>query len=159
MKQLEKKVIGTKSFGPKMDITDPWYDKNVYWRMNDVEIAAGEYSCIIWTHTDSEATETYEVIDADIGKIGIYLDGIIPPAEEMSVLGMIGTNSGLAGFFTDKPDYTPEEWRVFCNSIKEGIVWIKPEGFFSFTGYGSGSFVVCASKNAEGIITAVEIVF
>ena len=27
MKQLEKKVIGTKPFGPKMDITDPWYDK------------------------------------------------------------------------------------------------------------------------------------
>lgn len=159
-KRLRRKKIGTKHFGPIIEVTDPCYNKDVWCRMNDVKIVEGEYACIIWRHTEKYTYEGREVTDTRVGRIGIYLDGIIPQQKAMEQIGEIGVDAGLAGFFMDKPDYTGDEWPAFCNSIGwENDAWIKPEGFFSRSGYGDGGYPVVAGKNKDGEITSLEIIF
>lgn len=157
--RLRRKTIGKKHFGPTIEITDPCYDRDVWCRMNHLKIVEGEYTCTIWRHTDRYTYDGREITDTRVGRIGIYLDGIIPPQKKMEEIGDIGVDAGLAGFFMNKPDYSDNEWLDFCDSIKKGDAWIKPEGFFSSSGYGDGGYPVVAAKNENGDITAVEIVF
>ena len=138
-------------FGNLIDITDPCYDRDVWCRLNNVEISEGCYSCVIWIEDDKEFGESVRII-------GIYKDGQIPYSEDMEAIGFIGVDAGLAGFFENKPDYKDEEWLEFCDSIKEGNAWIKKEGFFSSSGYGDGEYDVKAFYK-EGKITALEIYF
>ncbi|MBQ6518404.1 MAG: hypothetical protein IJI14_06775 [Anaerolineaceae bacterium] len=35
------------TFGENIDITDPCYSRDVWCRMNDVEIESGEYGCYV----------------------------------------------------------------------------------------------------------------
>lgn len=158
-KRLRRKKIGTKHFGPFIEITDPCYNKDVWCRMNNVKIVEGDYTCIIWRCTEKYICEGREVTDTCVSRIGIYLDGIIPQQKAMEQIGEIGVDAGLAGFFMDKPDYSDDEWHDFCNSIKKGDAWIKPEGFFSSSGYGDGGYPVVAGKNDAGEITSLEIIF
>lgn len=160
-KRLRRKKIGTKHFGPYVDITDPGYDKDTWCRMNNVKIVEGDYACIIWKMTDKFKYEDgEEITDTRVARIGIYLDGVIPLQEDLEQIGEIGVDAGMAGFFMDKPDYTRDEWFAFCNSLglKENA-WIKPEGFFSDSGYGDGGYPVVAGKNEAGEITSLKIVF
>ena len=76
----------------------------------------------------------------------------------MVCIGFIGVDAGLAGFFIDKPGYTSEQWADFCDSIKNGDVWLTDDGFFSQSGYGDGVYVVYACER-NGLIVALEIRF
>lgn len=154
---MRRKKIGTKHFGGIVDITDPCYDKDVWCRMT-AEVKEGEYSCIIWNHTEKDMWGGKEIKTTMVGVVGIYLDGIIPPQRSMEYIGDIGVDAGLAGFFMNKPDYNDEEWSDFCDSIREGNAWIKDEGFFSSSGYGDGGYPVYAYKH-NGEIIALEIRF
>lgn len=152
-------VVGTKKFGPEIDITDPCYNKKVWCRLNNVKIKEGEYRCIVWikkTHYDDYHGNRH--YDTRIAKIGIYY-GDIPHAEKLKEIGDIGVDAGLAGFFNNKPDYNDEEWSELCSAIKGKDYLINEEGFFSSSGYGDGYYPVYAEKDTNGEITSLEIAF
>ena len=99
---MRRYKIGTKYFEGTVDITDPCYDKDVWCRMT-AEVKAGEYECRIWRHAKKMEYNGREYNDVRVGKIGIYLDGIMPNVKLMKQIGSIGVDAGLAGFFMNKP--------------------------------------------------------
>ena len=157
-KEMRKQEIGTMDFHGSVDITDPCYNKDVWYRMNDVRIKEGEYTCAVWHYTDRGTIGGKPYVDRCVGVIGIYLDGIIPPRDSMKEIGSIGVDAGVAGFFHNKPDYSEDEWNRFCDRMAKGDAWITDDGFFSCSGYGDGGYDVFACKQNDEII-ALEIRF
>ena len=155
---MKRKKIGIKNFQGSVDITDPCYSRNVWCRMNDVKIKEGDYTCMVWYHTDKGELDGKPYSYKMVGIIGIYLDGIIPPQKGMKGIGSIGVDAGLAGFFHNKPDYSDEAWSKFCDRISHGDAWLIEDGFYSSSGYGDGCYGVYAQKT-DGEITALEIRF
>lgn len=155
-------VVGTKKFGPEIDITDPCYNKKVWCRLNNVKIKEGEYQCIIWNERKSYNSPSGELRNSTyVSKIGIYL-GEIPDVHDFEEIGEIGVDSGMAGFFNHKPDYTNEEWFELCESLHSNNskeYHINDEGFFSNSGRGDGCYSVYAAKDENGEITSLEIAF
>lgn len=157
---MRRKKIGVMDFHGSVDITDPCYDKDAIGRMNDVKIADGEYSCYIWRSTERYECDGETVTYHPVGIIGIYKDGEIPEQRSMNVIGSVGVDAGLAGFFHNKPDYGDDEWDKFCERIKgeNNTGWIIEEGFYSSTGFGDGCYPVFA-RYTNNEITALEIRF
>ena len=156
---MRKTKIGVMDFHGSVDITDPCYDKDVWCRMNNVEISEGEYACYVWRHTDKGKYEDgtpYSYLL--VGAIGIYRNGDIPRQKDMEEIGSIGVDAGLAGFFHNKPDYSDEEWGRFCDRVHNGDAWLTEDGFYSSSGYGDGCYGVYAYKQ-DGAITALELRF
>ena len=77
------------------------------------------------------------------------------------IIGRIGVDAGMAGFFTNKPDFNDDEWDEFCNfvSSQKGPAYFKDKiGFWSDSGYGDGGYDVEAIKENNKII-AIRIIF
>ena len=72
----------------------------------------GNYECWVkavqLTDEDGDNKEM-EIIQGRVHTIGIYLDGCRPEGKDKERIGSIGVDSGLAGFFQNKPDYTADE--------------------------------------------------
>lgn len=156
--KLRKTVIGVKDFMGSVDITDPCYNRDIWCRMNNVQIKPGEYTCAVWYGKDSYEldgeTHTYDIV----GIIGIYCGGVVPEQKSMEMIGSIGVDAGLAGFFHNKPDFSDAEWSKFCDQIRKGDAWLNEFGFCSSSGNGDGGYDVYAAK-VNGEITALEIRF
>lgn len=156
---------GQQEFGSVIDITDPCYKKDVWCRINDVHIQAGIYDCYFKTRETTIEFRGGHIQNCTVSAVGIVLDGcMIPTEEQIEYVGEIGVDSGMAGFFENKPDYTSDEWEEFCDFIiKRGgfkqLAWKKPEGFFSVSGDGDGSYAVVGAKNEDGDYYALEIRF
>ena len=160
MGRFRKKIIGKRVFGSKVEVTDPCYSRDVWCKMDDIEIVPGEYTCVVWMHKDSYEYNGKSYDDTRVGNIGIYLGGVIPKQKSMVEIGTIGVDAGVAGFFENKPDYTEEEWDKLCSKIRKGCAWIFAEGFFSESGFGDGGYTVYAFKSPDsGKITSLEIRF
>lgn len=158
--RLRKKLIGWKEFKGILDVTDPGYSKDVWCRITTPKpVKEGNYACRIWAKTRKEEYEGREWTDTRVGIIGLYLDDIVPAQFAMKEIGTIGVDSGMAGFFMDKPDYSVDEWESLCDSTNKGDAWIRDEGFFSYSGYGDGSYPVYAAYNQNEEIIALEIRF
>lgn len=155
---MRRKKIGVMDFGGSVDITDPCYDRDTWCRMNDVTIKTGNYTCMVWHHTEKGECDGQPYCDKRVGIIGIYLDGEIPHQKAMEEIGIIGVDAGLAGFFHNKPDFDDEAWSCFCDKVANGDVWLDDIGFYSSSGYGDGCYGVFAYKK-NGEITALEIRF
>lgn len=157
---MRRKKIGIMDFHGSVDITDPCYDRDIMCRMNDVQIANGEYSCYIWRSTESYECDGKTITYHPVGAIGIYKDGEIPRQKDMEQIGGIGVDAGLAGFFHNKPDYGDNEWKEFCERIEgeNHTGWITEDGFYSSTGFGDGYYPVYAYYT-NNLITALEIRF
>ena len=155
---MKRKRIGVMDLRGSVDITDPCYNRDVWCRMDSVQVKRGRYTCCVWYEKDSYEldgeTHTYNFV----GIIGIYLGGVIPTQRSMECIGSIGVDSGLAGFFHNKPVFSDAEWNCFCDQTKEGDVWLTDMGFFSSSGHGDGGYDVFAAK-VNGDITALEIRF
>jgi len=154
---MRKKLIGRKHFEGVIDITDPYYDKDMWCRIT-ATVKAGTYDCRVWHHTEKYEDEGKEFKFRMVGIIGIYLNGIIPQQKAMEEIGCIGVDSAKAGFFMNKPDYTDEQRQALCEATHKGDAWIREEGFFSSSGHGDGAYGVYAYKH-NGEITALEIRF
>lgn len=160
-RETKTRVVGKKHFGPKIEITDPCYNKDVWCRMNDVSIKEGEYTCMISEATCDDVFNgkpyQYKVIES----IAISLSGELPTGTRSTYLGEIGVDAGLAGFFNNKPDYTDSEWKDFCNRLHHAQeeAWIFDEGFFSNSGHGDGSYPVFASRDRQNEIVGLMIEF
>lgn len=154
---MKTEIIGSKVFGSKIDITDPCYNRDVWCRMNDVEIVPGTYDCVV--NIEDEGMWGLRVASIMMFHKNIGDAEWEYVVSEMSPIGDIGVDAGLAGFFENKPDYSDDEWHDLCNAICDGEAWIFDEGFFSSSGYGDGGYTVWAARDSNGTINALEIEF
>ena len=160
-KRLKKKKVGVLHLAGEIQVTDPCYDSDV-WCRTKINVKEGDYTCRIWRDADEDVFSTVRII-------GIYLNDIIPQAKAMEEIAEIGVDAGLAGFFSEKPDYSDDEWSAFCdekrspeNANKEAWIFnniLKTTGFFSYSGYGDGCYPIYVWKNRDGEIIAAEIRF
>lgn len=146
---MKEIICGKKTFPNKIDITDPCYNHDVWCRINDYEIPAGEYECYIKEKSDKE-TDGW---GKRVAKIGIRRK----KADNYTKIGDIGVDAGLAGFFVDKPDYTDEQWNEFV--YRKGDAWIVNDGFYSSSGYGDGVYDVYAGyKDGEVVEVFIDFI-
>ena len=140
MKEPRIYNCGTKYFGEKVDITDPCYDKDVWCRMTE-EIIPGDYNCYV------------KMIGDRISEIFIIKNR--ESAEHERLIGSIGVDAGLAGFFNDKPDYSDDYWNELCDDMNEWDdendvpAYFNDDGFFSSSGWGDGEYAVMELLNED----------
>lgn len=150
------KKFGEKIFGSKIDITDPGYEKDVWCRINDVQIEPGNYSCYYSLLKKENRIRSIKIIHND------YLTKVC----RTEYLDIIGVDAGMAGFFENKPDFKEEnEWMNFCNKVFEELdnthldVHLCEYGFFSGSGYGDGTYPVFLLKDINCKVIGVTIIF
>ncbi len=146
--RLTKKKYGWYDFEGLVDITDPCYDRDVWCRINDVKVKESSFECVAWVGEDKR-----------VMRMGIYWMGYVPPQKEMELFGEIGVDSGMAGFFHNKRDYTKEEWAEFCDLASTYETDTFEEGFYSETAFGDGCYNVLCHKDNNGEIDSLEIEF
>lgn len=156
-RNCEKKVAGVIQFGAKIDVTDPCYNRDVWCRINDLEIVPGDYTCVAFIKNTGSWGR--RVVTA-----GIYLNGKIPKASEMECCEDIGVDAGLAGFFDHKPDFTDEQWGRFCDLVDDypSVVLEDSDffrGFVTSSGYGDGGYPLYVARDEHGRICACELRF
>lgn len=156
-------TVGSRVFDKRtVTVTDPGYDAGTWCTLTGLRVQPGNYHCIAWRWRDQWTLEGKRHSCTRTMACGIYLDGKIPPPDEwqqMPVIGTIGVDAGMAGFFQDKPDYDSDAWFALCDKLHNKSWMITEEGFFTNSGYGDGSYEVFGIKNAEGLYTALEIRF
>lgn len=142
-----------KYFNGKVDVTDPCYNRDVWCRLNDVKIMQGLYSCY---YTEKDCND----FGKRISELSIILEPYVSEVVGESYIGYIGVDSGLAGFFENKPDYNDDEWSDFCKSLKDNEnVFENDYGFFSSSGFGDGVYDVYAYVISGGTAVGLTIKF
>lgn len=154
MNNRTEEYIGKIVLGDKVDITDPCYDKDVWCRMT-VNCKPGEYTGYAIISDEGEWGKR-------VASIGIYKDNKVVDLDSMELIGDIGVDAGLAGFFNNKPDFPDDEWTNFL--IESGVWDSNGEhdydtkyyacgyGLFSESGYGDGSYDVYATPERDGFV-------
>ncbi len=143
----------------KLDVTDPCYDKDVWCRMT-VDIIPGVYN--------------YEVItyDGRCRYLSIKREGSGLVRRGL-VIGEIGVDAGLAGFFENKPDYNDDTWDKICDYLydeydggpriaatnNDNKRLFGCECVFCSSGYGDGSYEVRPLLDYRDMIVGYEITF
>lgn len=144
----------------KLDVTDPCYDKNVWCRMT-VDIVPGVYD--------------YEIVTDESdgwGQRCRYISILREGAESVRrglVVGTIGVDAGLAGFFENKPDYDDDAWVNVCENIhghpsvvatdKDSKEPFGCECVFCSSGYGDGEYEVRTLLDYRDQVVGYEIKF
>ena len=100
--------VGKITLSEMTDVTDPCYSKDVWCRAT-VNTVPGNYKCLIRRGTNGYCTECV-IFHEDYFEKYKSLDA-------WELIAEIGVDSGLAGFFDEKQDYTSEQWSEFCNRI------------------------------------------
>lgn len=132
-----------------IDITDPSYDEDVWCRINNFPIMPGTYECYA-KYADNEETEGWgeRVAVCGIRKVNAK-------ADHFERRGMIGVDSGLAGFFNC------DNRKVFEDEILHSgtmDVFFGNNYFCTSTGYGDGGYDVYAGFH-NGEVVEVYIKF
>lgn len=149
---MEKILVGKKDFGKTIDVTDPGFDKDAQNRVNNIPFVEGKYKCYAIFSDDKEK----------VASICIEPDYMAEPVDFSYIqIGTILVGSGMAGFFSDKPDYTEDQWADLLLRMEEhiGSTYIMENGFFSESGNGSGIFPVYVAKNKHGVAVSSKIDF
>jgi hypothetical protein len=153
--------VGRRYFDERsVTATDPCYSAGTWCTIEDLMVKPGEYECVAWKGREYYAgfdnkRHSYQRVFA----CGIYLDGKLPDESDAKLVGEIGVDAGLAGFYQDKPDYDDDEWSAFCDKIDAKDYLITDEGFCTRSGYGDGYYPVYSYTDANGDIVALEIKF
>ena len=124
-----EEFVGKFELGNKVDITDPCYNKGVWCRMT----------------TDCKPGTWYGYATIS--------DDRKDPEPDWELIGDIGVDAGMAGFFRDKPDYTDEEWYQFCSRFDHRKCYTGLDyGVASESGYGDGSYDVYANADRSAFM-------
>lgn len=175
-KKFKYEYVGDVTFTEnKISATDPCYDADVYCRMDNIKIVPGTYECYIQRWDCGEWGDR-------VARVMIMLKGDALTKQKLGntftsrsyrMIGTIGVDSGTAGFFQNKPDFTEKEYEKYVhkamfpsndpNTWKKCVMYSQPKknacGFFATSGYGDGVYAVHAIRNDKRKITAVEIRF
>ena len=151
MIRMDMEIFGEHYFTSKVDITDPCYDKGT-WCRKTVNVVEGNYD-LCYTMADEGAWGNR------VAKIAIFHKDYSMDIINAKLIGEIGVDAGLAGFFNDKKDYTDAEWSEFCHNIDGKDLIEIDNGFFSSSGYGDGMYDVYAYYNDNNEIVGLEIIF
>ena len=150
--------IGPKFFNDKIDVTDPCYNKEDLCCRITVNAVEGTYAC--YAREGNGKIVASAIVNDDVVD---DLDSL-----EFKYLTDIGVDSGMAGYFNNKPDYTQKEWIKFCDLLnrnnelnfgtyllsEKGTVNI--DGFFTDSGGRDGYYsVYIAKKNDEIVAVAI----
>lgn len=146
-----------------IDATDPRSNNLNTGRVNDIKICNGDYECyaVYETREPNHVARCRLVLDDKKTMKKVQKDMFW---REYSP--NVGVDSGIAGFFVNKPDFDDEEWNKFCDDFDDNSHKFIYEnssgnsfGFCTESGYGNGIYSVGAIRNDEGEITALEIRF
>lgn len=163
---LKRKLVGKIEVPDGLvDITDPCYNKKVWCRMNDVKVVPGTYNCYAYygeTKYCGNRCWITQIVLAD-GPYDEIAEDKIHSGRSWRVVGEIGVDAGLAGFFNHKPDFNDEEWYALCNEMSSKDEFIRKfanggQGFWTSSGLGDGVYTVYAIRD-KGKIIALEIRF
>ena len=143
---MTEDVYGSITLPDKIDITDPCYGEDVWCRINNFPIPAGEYECYVLMADDIE-TEGW---GNRVARIGIRKD----ESERVERKGMIGVDSGMAGFFNCDNKLIFED--IIGGEVDD--VYLYDNAFVSSSGYGDGAYDVYAGYK-DGKIVEVYIEF
>ncbi len=169
--ELESVYIGAIDLHEgRVDISDPCHNSDVWCRINNLEIKPGMYSCFALVGTDpSWGTRTWGCRIAINNEDDLTIIKSKIEADEWEVIGEVGVDAGLAGFFASpKPDFNDDNWSELCNQMDFdsygylGENFNMPEdikGFWTPTGYGDGGYDVRVIRDNNTQIIALEIAF
>ena len=164
MEKIYKGILNVSN--GKLDITDPCYNKDV-WCRKTIDVTSGKYKCSFFRDDDTKriAVSMIELENKDYDEDNV----------NWVFIGEIGVDSGLAGYFIDKPDFTSEDkkndlWSEFIDELekedrknKDSLEYstylnVKTDGFFTSTGWGDGGYSVYAIYENKKIV-ALKTVF
>lgn len=146
---LEEVYVGELRLDGKVDITDPGYDKDVWCRMTK-DCQPGIYEGYAYFSDEGGWGNR-------VARLSIFKDDKKVELENMTLIGSIGVDAGMAGFFRDKPDYPDDKWHAFL--VESGVFMTQDEfdysrktysidyGIFSESGFGDGVYEVYANKS------------
>lgn len=162
--KLSPRIIGARHFdATPVTAMDPGYDSwEASLTLSGINVQPGAYVCVACRGRDQYIVDGKRHSRTRTMICGIYLNGKMPTAEEwrnMPIIGTIGVDAGMAGFFQNKPDYDEKDWFDLCDRFNKKACLITPEGFFTESGYGDGVYNVHGLKNDQGLYTALEIRF
>jgi len=145
---------GTINMGKTCDFTDPCYDKDV-WCRKTVSILPGTYNCYAEIEEGHVRKSWIIHEDYDIPEEELHRpNGLIADTE---VLPGCGVDSGLFGYFSEKPDYDDIEWQKLCLTFDDINVW--ENGFFTESGGSDGAYCPVLWKNRKGQVIGAGTVF
>lgn len=159
---LYPRIVGTHCFDERpITATDPRYDAGTSYTIENINVKPGKYECVAWKgrlyyKDDNGKRKSYQ----RVFKCGIYhINENFTGEEPKEKIGEIGVDTGLAGFFQDKPNYDNEAYKDLHNRTHIHDYLIIDEGFLTSTGWGDGIYPVYAYRNSNGEIFALEIDF
>lgn len=146
-----------------IDATDPKSNNLNIDRINNIKICNGDYECYA----------VYEAKEPNlVGRCRIVLDDkktmkkVLRDMSWRRYSPYVGVDTGMAGFFVNKPNFNKEEWDNFCNDFDDNRRKFIYEnntgdsfGFCTESGYGDGLYEVWVIRNNKKEITALEIRF
>lgn len=135
--------VGKLTLNGQVDITDPCYDKSAWCRMTSY-CQPGEYYGYVETKDEGKW-------GIRVSKIMIFKDNKF--CNYWDIIGRIGVDAGMAGFFNNKPDFNDEEWSKLCDAVLyNGKAWAMYDGIFSDSGYGDGTYPVFTNEDRSAFM-------
>lgn len=147
-------TIGTYEFNSgSIDVSDPGYARSVWCRHTAHPIKPGKYVGAVLVNQKHGGHMALAICHEDFACDNIFeLDYENWEFE-------IGSDSGLVGFFQNKPDFSKNEWKAYCdnyfNTSNKGIIDC---GIWAHTFDGDGSFDVFSKRDKDNQIVAMMIV-
>lgn len=152
-----------------VDVTDPCYDRGTWCAEWELKVKSGKYDVRIIGGGKDRVKAIYALhrdISKEIAAVSDFSDWEIHSSA-------IGVDAGLCGFFNHKPDYSVEEWLVFCDRLRDmdneqekttGRMYadtyiIEPNGVCSSSGYGDGSYPLYVHRDGDGEIDGLCVIF
>lgn len=143
---------GTVAIGSSVDVTDPCYKKGSSFSVWSLPVRPGKYVCTaeVDTWTDDMFGEMTRTNYIDIRHSDAPSDLKYTEARVVTV------DSGMVGFFANKPDFDKDEWAEFCRGAHnvKGQFVTKPT--FFFLKCKDGSYTVSTAED-NGEIVGVRI--
>lgn len=138
-------------------VGDPSYDKGTFGTVLINDIKPGVYTCTSYVGKNDFGTRPWmsEIVFNDTKAKDLAADD-----NNWIEFQQIGVDAGMAGYFTNKPDFNQKEWERFCNyvfdkknfankikesfvkKIDEDVVGNNWEGFWTESGAGDGVYPV-----------------
>ena len=146
---MREDIWGSIILGNNVDISDPCYDEDVWCRINNFPVSPGEYECYVVMADDIETNGWGN----RVARIGIRKD----EASRYERKGMIGVDSGMAGFFNCDNRIVYDD--IVNNWSPSENVFIYDDAFVSSAGYGDGAYDVYAGyKDGELVEVYIEFI-